>query len=486
VRAWQQHKVYSTYAELLSHGGAAGAEGGGAGALVKGEHDDDEDDDEDDTDDDTDQGNYYVPDTSRMVHDDEPTGYFAPYSKALAGRLNPEHEHEDSDKNRDNEQTAETATEMEWTVLEPTQQPQPAAAEQAGVRDHGYTDPEVYRILANVDADLVKAAVRRYAESLAPEEGEALLRHILGHVQAQTRQKIPIGGDEEDASDKPQALPELAKLPLSYGSKIFHAPAQPQQRFVSLSGQGAKSVSATPLARRTKPGGIGLTDSKECPVGDIGRRDKASVAFTKAPVVEKNTKWNENYQDLIATGIQGMSLASVKKLLRLANDFVYTCLTYTKVIVNELNMPNERKTIKPATDIGGLAGGEKYVIQGKPTTLPCPYLTLLALLACKRLSDGGVWLVCRHPLQVLSRSAGVHQGQGRVALRRQPPVGGEGLKGRRARAARPEPVVVPVPSRPPHTAHGPGSLQPTPHARFLCGGAMQRRVRVVYTLVCAR
>jgi hypothetical protein len=84
--------------------------------------------------------------------------------------------------------------------------------------------------------------------------------------------------------------------------------------------------------------------------------------------VVKNTKWNQSYQELIAAGIQNMPLASVKRLVRLANDFVYTGMIYTKIIVNELNMPIEKKTIKPALDIGGIAGGEKYVIQGSHST----------------------------------------------------------------------------------------------------------------------
>lgn len=376
------HKIYSTYAELSGESAPVGTDSY--------EVSDDDEDDEDDED--RDDG-YYVPNTSGMVHDDQPAGYVAaPYSPSLRGRLNPENHDDYDDDAESNAYTKDQAYtkaepsskttadgDMEWTVLEPAQQKQ-----QPG----GYDDPEVYRILAQVDAERVKAAVRNYAESLGSQEGEALLRHILAHVKAidlaadadvdtvagsgvdsaqkkavAARPKISIGGGGVYAGA--HELPELAKLPLSYGSKVFNAPAQPKAQarpqYVSLSGQGAKCVSSNPL---TRPGGAGLRGSGECPVGDIGRRDKASLVSQAAPVVEKNTKWNESYQDLLAGGLQAMPLASVKKLLRLANDFVYTCLTYTKVIVNELNMPNDRKTIKPATDIGGLAGGEKYVIQG--------------------------------------------------------------------------------------------------------------------------
>jgi hypothetical protein len=37
--------------------------------------------------------------------------------------------------------------------------------------------------------------------------------------------------------------------------------------------------------------------------------------------------------------------------------------TYGKVIISEINVPVEHKTIKPIS-IGGQAGGEKYIAQG--------------------------------------------------------------------------------------------------------------------------
>lgn len=42
---------------------------------------------------------------------------------------------------------------------------------------------------------------------------------------------------------------------------------------------------------------------------------------------------------------------------------VFVAETYGKVIISEINVPVDHKTIKPIS-IGGQAGGEKYIAQG--------------------------------------------------------------------------------------------------------------------------
>jgi len=44
-------------------------------------------------------------------------------------------------------------------------------------------------------------------------------------------------------------------------------------------------------------------------------------------------------------------------------NFIDTSVLYGKVIISEKYLPDEEKTIKPIT-IGGIAGGQKYCIQG--------------------------------------------------------------------------------------------------------------------------
>jgi hypothetical protein len=42
-----------------------------------------------------------------------------------------------------------------------------------------------------------------------------------------------------------------------------------------------------------------------------------------------------------------------------SQDFIYSCVTYGRIIISELYLPVEKKTIKPI-DMGGVAGGTKY------------------------------------------------------------------------------------------------------------------------------
>jgi hypothetical protein len=51
------------------------------------------------------------------------------------------------------------------------------------------------------------------------------------------------------------------------------------------------------------------------------------------------------------------------RLALLANDFVRTATHFAKIIIVEKNLAEEKRTIRSA-DIGGVAGGEKFVIHG--------------------------------------------------------------------------------------------------------------------------
>jgi hypothetical protein len=76
---------------------------------------------------------------------------------------------------------------------------------------------------ASTDPGLVKAAVRRYAESVVdPIEGEKLLAHIvdLAKVIAATADVSKTSGTPRSTSSA--ALPALAQLPFSYGSQIVN------------------------------------------------------------------------------------------------------------------------------------------------------------------------------------------------------------------------------------------------------------------------
>ena len=50
-----------------------------------------------------------------------------------------------------------------------------------------------------------------------------------------------------------------------------------------------------------------------------------------------------------------------RNLIHLAHDFIYSSATYGKIIISELYLPVKQKTIRPIK-LGGMAGGEKYVV----------------------------------------------------------------------------------------------------------------------------
>ena len=55
-------------------------------------------------------------------------------------------------------------------------------------------------------------------------------------------------------------------------------------------------------------------------------------------------------------------LVLYEELFLLVNDFQAACESYARVIVSEVSLPMEQKTIKPLTDSNGVLGGEKFLV----------------------------------------------------------------------------------------------------------------------------
>ncbi|KYR01649.1 hypothetical protein DLAC_01652 [Tieghemostelium lacteum] len=67
--------------------------------------------------------------------------------------------------------------------------------------------------------------------------------------------------------------------------------------------------------------------------------------------------WNEEFQSLLD---QEDTPERFQRLSSMANDFVYCADIFGKIIISELHLPFDEKTIKPSLDLGGVAGGQKY------------------------------------------------------------------------------------------------------------------------------
>jgi len=72
------------------------------------------------------------------------------------------------------------------------------------------------------------------------------------------------------------------------------------------------------------------------------------------------TSWNTEFQTVIE---MEDCLEKFERLSSLEQDFVYAAETYGRIIISEHFLPHDNRTIKPVS-VGGIAGGEKYIVQG--------------------------------------------------------------------------------------------------------------------------
>ena len=62
-------------------------------------------------------------------------------------------------------------------------------------------------------------------------------------------------------------------------------------------------------------------------------------------------------------------LQCCNELERVTRDFYEIARTYGRVIISEMNLPLESKTVRPLT-LGGVLGGSKYVVRGVLFKIP--------------------------------------------------------------------------------------------------------------------
>jgi hypothetical protein len=82
------------------------------------------------------------------------------------------------------------------------------------------------------------------------------------------------------------------------------------------------------------------------------------------PTFQPTTRnWNEEFQRLIEKTYDDPEneLARTRELRRLCEEFAQLAKRIGTIIISELFLPIHQKTIPPATCMGGIAGGEKYV-----------------------------------------------------------------------------------------------------------------------------
>eukprot|EP00013_Stygamoeba_regulata_P007665 CAMPEP_0177641970 /NCGR_PEP_ID=MMETSP0447-20121125/7343_1 /TAXON_ID=0 /ORGANISM="Stygamoeba regulata, Strain BSH-02190019" /LENGTH=984 /DNA_ID=CAMNT_0019144109 /DNA_START=147 /DNA_END=3101 /DNA_ORIENTATION=+ len=81
--------------------------------------------------------------------------------------------------------------------------------------------------------------------------------------------------------------------------------------------------------------------------------------------------WNSEFQEVMTFGHLlycdsqpgTVRLARYGRLSEISRNFTHAAETYAKIIISELCLPPEQKSIRPS-EAGGIAGGLKYVVQG--------------------------------------------------------------------------------------------------------------------------
>lgn len=90
------------------------------------------------------------------------------------------------------------------------------------------------------------------------------------------------------------------------------------------------------------------------------------------PAADGSRDWNEEFQQSITDFRQNLRnesqtstivLQSCHDLYKLSLDFIATAQEIGRTIIEEVSIPAPAKSIKPA-NVGGIAGGEKYVVKG--------------------------------------------------------------------------------------------------------------------------
>ncbi|EFA81515.1 hypothetical protein PPL_05504 [Heterostelium album PN500] len=89
------------------------------------------------------------------------------------------------------------------------------------------------------------------------------------------------------------------------------------------------------------------------------RTERERSLLQSREVKDVGRDWNREFQNLLR---MQPTLDKFQKLTFMAMDFVKAAETYGRIIIKEMFMPVKSKTIPPI-DIGGVAGGEKYICQ---------------------------------------------------------------------------------------------------------------------------
>jgi hypothetical protein len=92
----------------------------------------------------------------------------------------------------------------------------------------------------------------------------------------------------------------------------------------------------------------------------LANGQEEGVVGVKGGLLSKGGRnWSQEFFELL----ERVEQKPFSELWKLSQDFLFAAKTYAQIIVSEVCLPYAHKTIKPI-GLGGIAGGEKYHVQG--------------------------------------------------------------------------------------------------------------------------
>jgi hypothetical protein len=71
--------------------------------------------------------------------------------------------------------------------------------------------------------------------------------------------------------------------------------------------------------------------------------------------------WNERFRRALSNFMEDMGGERSRELALVSHDFNFVSEMYGKLIISEYFLPDDEKTIRPLRNVGGIAGGAKYL-----------------------------------------------------------------------------------------------------------------------------
>jgi tetratricopeptide (TPR) repeat protein len=211
-------------------------------------------------------------------------------------------------------------------------------------------------------------------------------------IAAAGEESVDVGGEAERGylnlyqHGPGQSLYGYSQAKTKYGTSRYDPPDRPGQTGLGECERRAEQLLETVTWNEKEPGvvtellvreGAVVSEGDKLCLVDCSERQQQLAHLQAADEIRfKETRvfgLNERFQVLTEKLVLNMSslstvdtqalLACCSDLERVVLDFMETARTYGKLIISEIHLPLEQKTIRPLT-LGGVLGGAKYVVRG--------------------------------------------------------------------------------------------------------------------------